>query len=131
MKPRILIIDEPSSYLYFIKNVMLSDGYEVMVTETESEIQKQLKEYFTNLILIDVHMNNSQGFEILEKLRKAFDYSAPIIITSRGTNINEIEKAFNLGAYDYLIKPLNLRDLKNKIKQAIAKQGIKKDDCHV
>jgi len=53
---------------------MLSDGYEVMVTETESEIQKQLKEYFTNLILIDVNINNSQGFEILENLRKTFDY---------------------------------------------------------
>ncbi len=130
MRYKILIIDERSPYLFFIKKVMENDNFEVMISDNESDFSHIITEFSPELILIELHMNDRVGFEFLKKIRNKYNFSAPIIVTSNRTSINEIEKAFELGAYDYLIKPLNLRDLKNKVRQAITKEKFRKNNCH-
>ncbi len=130
MKSKILIIDELSPYLFFIKGIMENDDFEVIVSDKESEFPEMITEFDPELILIELHMNNHEGFEFLKKLRNKYNFFAPIIVTSSRTSVGEIEKAFELGAYDYLIKPLNLRDLKNKVRQAITKEKFRKNNCH-
>ncbi len=130
MRYKILIVDERSPYLFFIKKVMENDNFEVMISDNESEFSHIITEFSPELILVELHMNDSVGFEFLKKIRNKYNFSAPIIVTSSRTSINEIEKAFELGAYDYLIKPLNLRDLKNKVRQAITKEKFRKNNCH-
>lgn len=129
MRYKILIIDERSPYLFFIKKVMENDNFEVMISDNESDFLHIITEFSPELILIELHMNNRVGFEFLKKIRNKYNFSAPIIVTSSRTSVNEIEKAFELGAYDYLIKPLNLRDLKNKVRQAITKEKFRKNNC--
>ena len=130
MRYKILIVDERSPYLFFIKKVMENDNFEVKISDNESEFSHIITEFSPELILVELHMNDSVGFEFLKKIRNKYNFSAPIIVTSSRTSINEIEKAFELGAYDYLIKPLNLRDLKNKVRQAITKEKFRKNNCH-
>ena len=129
MRYKILIIDELSPYLFFIKKVMENDNFEVIVSDNESEFSHIITEFSPEVILIELHMDNCVGFEFLKKIRNKYNFSAPIIVTSSSTSITEIEKAFELGAYDYLIKPLNLRDLKNKVGQAITKEKFRKNNC--
>ena len=109
---------------------MENDNFEVMISDNESEFSHIITEFSPELILIELHMNDCVGFEFLKKIRNKYNFSAPIIVTSGRTSINKIEKAFELGAYDYLIKPLNLRDLKNKVRQAITKEKFRKNNCH-
>lgn len=126
MTPRILILDEFSSYLRFIKELLTNEGFEIACVEKEQDIEECLAHFNPEIILIDVYMNNGQGFIFLEKLSKKYKNTKPIIVLSSGKNVEDIGRAFNLGAYDYLIKPLNLRDLQNKVQQAITKQLFKR-----
>ena len=119
MKRKILIIDAVSNYLYFIKRVLINEGYEVKITSSEAEFTSYLHDDSPNLILVDVKLNNDLGFEYIRKIRKELNIDIPAIVISKGTNIKEIEKAFDYGVNDYLIKPLNIRDLKNKISASL------------
>jgi len=131
MSPKLLIIDELSPYLFFIKRILSSEGYQVKVSDTESEIINFISTDEPDLILIDVQMNKGEGLEILKKIKMEFHTSTPTIVISAVKHISEIEKAFDYGAYDYLIKPLNLRDLKNKLKKALEKDKLNKNSYHV
>jgi len=128
---RLLLIDKISPYLDFAKEVMVNDGYEVRVKDNSRGLKKIMTEFSPDIILLDIQLNNYDGFNILSRLRKSYKYKGPVIIISTSTKISDIEKAFELGAYDYLIKPLNLRDLRNKVRQSVSKNNFKKHDCHV
>lgn len=131
MNQKLLIIDELSPYLFFIKRFLLNEGYQVVALDAANEILELIYKNEYDLILIDVQMNKGEGLEILKKIKMEFQISIPIIVISAVKNINEIEKAFNYGAFDYLIKPLNLRDLKNKISKAFEKDKMNKKGHHV
>jgi len=125
MKRKVLIIDAISNYLYFIKRVLINEGYEVMITSSEKELISYLHNDLPDLILVDVKLNNDQGFEYIRKIKKELNIETPAIVISNGKNIKEIERAFDYGASDYLIKPLNLRDLKNKVNASLKTAKIK------
>lgn len=131
MKPKLLIIDELSAYLFFIKKVMINNGFEVVVSDDKKEVYKYILQNSPDIILIDVRLNKNEGFNILKKIKFKLKISAPAIVISRCKNVHEIEKAFDYGAYDYLIKPLNLRDLKNKVRKALEKDKFNKSSYHV
>lgn len=130
MTPRVLILDAFSPYLNFIKEILGKNGFDIECAEKEKDMEELLAHFNPEVILIDVYMNNGQGFLFLEKLTRKYKISNPIIVMSAGKNVEDVEKAFKLGAYDYLIKPLNLRDLQNKVQQAITKRLFKRRCDH-
>lgn len=121
MKPKLLIIDELSEYFFFLEKVLINIGYEVSGIDVENEIFEYLNMFLPDIILIDVQMNNGKGFIFLKKIKYEINVAAPVIVISSCKNIKEIEKAFNYGVYDYLIKPLNLNELTNRINKALEK----------
>ena len=126
MKGKILIIDTYSAYISLIKKLLSNEGYGVEICENENEINSYLKNHLPDIILIDVLLSNGKGFDILVHLKSKYSLIAPVIIISEGRNIETIERAFKSGAYDYLIKPINIKDLRNKIISA-----LNKNNCHV
>lgn len=130
MIPKILIVDELSPYLLFIKRFLSSEGFYVMVSDVEAEIFTRIDQDHPDLILIDVQMKKNEGFDLLKKIKLESHIYTPVIVISAVKKIHDIEKAFDYGAFDYLIKPLNLRDLKNKIKKALEKNMSNKNSCH-
>ncbi len=129
MKRKILIIDEQSPYIYFIKRVLNNEGYEVTVGDSNTDYITESEVDLPDLILLDVKINRGEGFEYLKDITQYSGLNIPVIVISGSKNLKEIEKAFNCGAYDYLIKPLNLRDMKNKIDQAFKKNTNKERKC--
>lgn len=126
MKKKILIIDELSPYTYFVKRVLNNEGYEVMATEILPEYLQEFNQDTVDLILLDVKINSGQGLNYLKEISQNHDTDIPVIVISNSKKLTEIENAFKNGAYDYLIKPLNLRDMKNKIDQAFKRKYLKK-----
>jgi len=125
MERKLLIIDDDLSYVSVVEKQMLDEGYEVILANTTKKINNYLKSNFPDIVLLDVLMNNKKGLDILKDLSFMSKVAAPIIVISRGKDIHLIEKAFKYGAYDYLIKPLNLKDLKNKIIYALEQRKTK------
>ena len=83
-----------------------------------------LKKNRTDLVLLDLHMPNIDGFELYQKIKSAYPL-CPIIFLSGDSSENSIVKGLDLGADDYITKPVSNSELiariKNKINSRIAK----------
>jgi len=126
MNKKLLIIDDDLNYLTIVKKQMSKEGFVISVYNTIEKVQDYLKNNSPDIILLDVIMNDGQGLIILKEIKMIIG-NIPLIVISRGKDVKLIEKSFNYGAFDYLIKPLNLKDLRNKINYALdqkAKKGI-------
>jgi two-component system response regulator PilR (NtrC family) len=129
MDKKLLIIDDDFNYLTIVEKQMSKESFNVTVADTLPKIYDYLNQNSPDIILLDVIMNNGEGLIFLKKLSSIIGRT-PLIVISRGKDIDLIEKSFSYGAFDYLIKPLNLRDLKNKINFAL-EQRVNKNTYHV
>ena len=115
MNVKILIVDDSKTDIALIKN-MLSD-YDLSVAYDGIEAMEFIKNNpDIDMILLDLNMPRMNGFEVLEALQKKDEYKkiATLILTNYDEIENEV-KGLNLGAQDYIRKPLNLLSLRKRI----------------
>ncbi|MBN2266900.1 MAG: sigma 54-interacting transcriptional regulator [Candidatus Babeliaceae bacterium] len=74
--------------------------------------------------LIDINMPRMGGFDLLTHIVRQYPFVCPIIVSAYGDMAN-IRKAMNLGAYDFLTKPINFSDLETTIHRAIRHATVK------
>lgn len=118
MKKNLLIIDDDLGYVSVVQKYLTKQGFSILIANNEEKINEYLNLSSPEVILIDVLMNNKKGLKILKKISKS--YNIKLLVISKAKDINTIEQAFKNGAYDYIIKPFNIRDLVNKIICAIS-----------
>jgi len=122
MEPnKILIIDDMSTHLLLLQTILEEEGYEVAAIDNGKEAMEKIEnDQNISLILLDIMMPELDGYQVLDKV-KSEDKNAniPVIIVSAKTDSSSIKKALEKGAYDYITKPLNVYDIKNKIKSAL------------
>lgn len=81
------------------------DGFKLSgIAKSLDEALSILKKHKIDLILLDIFLPNSNGIELLKKLREA-DNSVNVIIISAASDVSTIKKAMSYGVRDYLIKP--------------------------
>lgn len=118
-KPSILIVDDQVKYLNMLSAILKHD-YEVYhATSGEEALQLAVRETL-NLILLDVIMPDMNGFEVCKRLKKnEASKEVPIIfVTAMNADVDKM-LGFQIGGCDYLEKPCEQRELKEKIKQHI------------
>jgi len=118
---KILIIDDMSTHLLLLQTILEEEGYEVLAIDNGKEaIEKIEGDPEISLVLLDIMMPEVDGYEILQKVKmEDKNISIPVIIVSAKTDSKSIKKALEKGAYDYITKPLNVYDIKNKVKSAL------------
>ncbi len=122
MKPsKILIIDDMSTHLLLLQTILEEEGYEVLAVDNGKEAIENIEgDPEINLVLLDIMMPEVDGYEILQKVKSENkNITIPVIIVSAKTDSASIKKALEKGAYDYITKPLNVYDIKNKVKSAL------------
>lgn len=116
MTPKILIADDEPNIL-MLTSIMLEDcGFETILAKNGAQaIERALKDN-PDLIITDIVMPEKDGFEVCKTLRanKAFNHVPIIILSAIGDEFNKIT-GFEGGADDYITKPFNLEDLKNRV----------------
>lgn len=117
MKPRIMIIDDEPSICASLALFLKSD-YIVVTFTVASEGLKALKEGIFDLVLLDLKIGDSDGIQVLREINN-YDSNIPVIIMTAYGNIRSSVDAIKNGAFNYLIKPLNLEELSIFIQQAI------------
>lgn len=110
----ILIVDDDSQILDFLRPKLKGAGYNVLTANNGIEALEQMKAQEPDLLVLDIMMPEKDGLETLKELR---DFSAvPVIILStRGADVDKI-RGLELGADDYLSKPFNPDELLARIK---------------
>jgi len=80
-----------------------------------SLIQSAMK---TDVIFLDINMPYKDGFSCLKEIRNSPDYKLTrVVMYSTSSNINDIERSFDLGANFYLVKPTNFTEIVNQLEQ--------------
>ncbi|CAJ1935689.1 unnamed protein product [Sphenostylis stenocarpa] len=118
---RVLAIDTDPTVLDFIKKTCNQYGYQV-ITCSESVIAANVlreSKGRIDLILIEVHMPIMDGYQFLQFVNQ--EIYVPVILMSSDDSQSSAYKAFELGACDYSVKPLNEKELKNMWKHVYRK----------
>jgi DNA-binding response OmpR family regulator len=93
-----------------IKQVCEQDGYQVVEADAGSEALRQVESTRPNVVLLEVTLPDAAGFDVCRELRKV-DPSVPVIMMSSRSDEIDAVVALEIGADDYMTKPLRLREL--------------------
>ena len=122
MIPRILVIDDEASIRNLLLNVLKRKGYEVFLADSGQKGIDMFERNRPLITILDLHMLNLNGLEVLSRLR-ALDPKACVIILT-GVGSKELEaKALTLGASDFLKKGFSLFELGEALRRATAQMS--------
>ncbi len=120
--PRILVIDDDEGIRKVLYAVLKDKGYDVDTAMNGEEAIRKAQKTFFNLALIDVRLPDMEGTELLLRLEDTTPRMVKIILTGYPALENAIA-AVNRGADGYLIKPVNMTTLVEKIEEHLKKQS--------
>lgn len=113
MKQKILIIEDDFTIQTQLKNLLSGNGYEVAVVTDFSKAVEQVEAFTPHLVLLDIKLPGSSGFEICSQIRIFSDL--PIVfVTSSNTDMDELNSIM-LGGDAFITKPYNTAILLAKI----------------
>jgi DNA-binding NtrC family response regulator len=121
-KKSILVVDDE----YGVResfNLVLSDDYEVFLAESGKEAIEIFTKNTIDLILLDIMLPQVSGLDLLKQF-KDLDPDVEIIMVSAVKDVETAVKAMKYGAYDYVVKPFIVDDIKNIIARAIEKHHL-------
>ncbi len=123
---RILIVDDSITMLRLIEKICKEIGYDDLVLcESAKGALDILKEEKLDLVLLDWHMPEMNGFELLQILKSNTDLkSIPVIMLTVEDNINNISRAIENGAEGYILKPVNKEVLLTRLKDIETKHTL-------
>ena len=105
----ILVIDDSNTNLVLIESLLERNGFVVMSALSAKEGLKALKESKPDLIYLDLVMPEIDGIEFIQIVKKNKAWkNIPIVILSAVTDRDIIRKSKDMGAIDYITKPLNI-----------------------
>lgn len=110
---KVLVVDGNRESQQETETLMVSEGFEVTLCNDGIAALQEAKNAQFQLILIDIVISNFNGFELLKKLRS--NIKTPVMILSSQYDIFDKIYALEIGADDYLIKPVNRRELLARI----------------
>ncbi|KPJ72579.1 Fis family transcriptional regulator [candidate division TA06 bacterium DG_78] len=124
MPASILIIDDEVLTLSNLKKALEKEGYEILLADSGETGLEIFKKHRPNLALVDLMLPGIDGIEVLKQIKETDTNTAVIMITAYEI-IEKAIQAMKLGAYDYLLKPFKISDLKASVARAIELQSLK------
>lgn len=116
-KADILIIDDEIQMQKLLEITLQSNQYKVSHAATARDGMMTAASHQPNMIILDLGLPDEDGHNVLQKLREW--YTNPVIILSVQSSEEDIVKALDNGANDYLIKPFRTRELLARIRSAL------------
>ena len=120
---KLLIVDDDRNILELIKMRLESLDYEVRATQDEEEAKKAVTEQVFDLAVIDLQLLHQDGISLMEELRLKSPELPVIILTAHGSIESAVE-AIKRGAYTYLTKPFDARELTLQIARALENRRL-------
>src|SRR5262245_57233371 len=113
-----LIVEDDEHVSCFLKELLTQAGYEVKTAATGRSGLALLATTIFDAALIDIHLPDMLGIEVLESAKR-LDPEMDIVIMTGYPEVGTAVQALRLGAYDYLVKPLEWVSLHHSVKRII------------
>lgn len=123
MKPEdmtILTIDDTPANIRLLTHHLEKQGYRVITAEDGFEGFKAAIQYHPDLILLDIMMPGTDGYEVCELLKAEEDTKEiPVVFLTAKTDVEDKIRGFELGAADYITKPFNLIEIATRVQSLL------------
>ena len=126
-RPRILVVDDDKIILDSLCEFLRLEEYEVDSVSSVDAASTQLGRNSYHLVITDVNMPRSDGFELLNILRQRHPDVVAVVITGYGTIESAVE-AIKMGAFDYLTKPIVDDEIKLVVQRALQQQSLLREN---
>ncbi len=127
MKPRVLIVDDESFYTEVLDN-LLRDDYIIDIVDNGTEaLSRAETEPRPDLILLDIMMEDIDGYEVCKRLKaNVLTADIPVIFLTVRSDVDDEVHGFNLGAVDYITKPMSPPIVRARVRTHIEIQQLRK-----
>ncbi len=115
---RILIVDDEENAREALSKILVHDGYDVSSAANGVEALNYLRSRDADLIITDINMPEMNGLAFLRELIRSRPESNVIMLTAYG-EVESYLEAMNLGAFEYINKPIRYDDLKKVINKIL------------
>lgn len=119
---RLLIIDDEAEFAATLCRRLHLRDIDAIDAHSGEEGLARLPEVHPNIVILDLKMYDMSGLDVLEKI-KDYDASIEVIMLTGHGSVRAGIEAREKGAFDYMIKPVDLSDLLVKIAEAVKKQA--------
>ena len=119
-RPRILVVDDDSRTLRFVRDTLTAAGYAPLVTGAPDSLAGLIRAESPQLVLLDLMLLGRDGIELLQEVPELSDL--PVIFISGYGRDETVARAFELGADDYIVKPFSPTELLARIRAALRRR---------
>jgi DNA-binding NtrC family response regulator len=122
-KPKLLIIDDEAEFASTLRRRLQLRNFEVEDAHSGGEGLDVLPDVQPDIVILDLKMADMSGLTVLEKI-KEYDPAIEVIMLTGHGSVSAGVEAKNKGAFEYIIKPVDLQDLLETISEATEKQRL-------
>ena len=120
--PSILVVDDEPDLRTLYELTLLREGYRVATASSLQEARQQLRNHRFDAVITDMRLPDGFGMELLQDLRDQQRRERCVVMTAYGSAENAVE-ALRSGAFDYLTKPVDLKQFRSVVASAVQGTG--------
>ena len=117
---RILVAEDNRLILETVAHSLSREGYDIIKAEDGKDCLTKLESNEVDLLITDLYMPNINGLELISKLDTPTKRLIPVMVLSAAGAEENVMKAFDLGADDYMVKPFSLIELNIRVKRLLS-----------
>jgi DNA-binding NtrC family response regulator len=121
---RILLVDDEVVFANNMSKLLTRRGYQIKAVNSGDEALRALMDNPFDVMVLDLKMPGMDGIATMQEMRKLGLFTEILILTGHGS-IDTALEAIQLGAYDYVTKPVEIAELLSKIEAAFERKTIK------
>jgi len=126
----VLVVDDESSVREVLSDIFADNGFNVKTAVNGQDALKKIDDLHPNVVFMDIRMPEMGGIEALEIINRRGSQIPIILMTAYGSTETTIE-AMKLGAFDYLMKPLNIKEVMRVLEKAVEIKELIDDNTSV
>ena len=121
-RKQVLIIEDEKDLRQFSTWLLEAEGYKVIQAADGDEGLKVARQYQPDLVLLDIRLPESDAWTVLEEIKNTPELAdIPVVIFTASADISYQSKAIEMGAADYLVKPISAENLVKCVTRVIKK----------
>ena len=113
-KLKVLVAEDDPTMVNLLKTLLKMEGFDVIAPDADQDVVKAVNDHCPDILLMDVHLSNQNGLDILDSIRKSTDGCDARVIMISGLNVKD--ECLKRGADGFLLKPFMPDDLIQMIK---------------
>ena len=120
---KVLVVDDEESVVVTIKAILQLDGYNVATTTSGAQARAMVRDTEYDLVLTDLRLEDGDGLDVLKAVRESYPETVTIMLTGYASLESAIQ-ALRAGAYDYLVKPSEVEELRSTVARGIERRRL-------